>query len=147
MTETNKNAKLTMPDGSSFDLPIYQGVIGPDVIDITSLYAKAKVFTYDPGFMSTASCSSKITYIDGDQGVLLYRGYPIELLAENCSFLETAYLLVNGELPTKEQYWEYENTIRHHTMLHEQKSRLFQGFRRDAHPMACLLYTSDAADE
>jgi len=139
MTETNKNAKLTMPDGSSFDLPIYQGVIGPDVIDITSLYAKAKVFTYDPGFMSTASCSSKITYIDGDQGVLLYRGYPIELLAENCSFLETAYLLVNGELPTKEQYWEYENTIRHHTMLHEQKSRLFQGFRRDAHPMAVMV--------
>jgi len=115
------------------------GSIGPDVVDIRTLYAKTGIFTYDPGFLSTASCSSKITYIDGDAGVLLYRGYPIEQLAVNCDFLEVCYLLLNGELPDQKQKEEFVNIVTHHTMVHEQLARLYTGFRRDSHPMAVMV--------
>ena len=125
--------------GSEHNMPVRSGTIGPDVIDITSLYGRTGCFTYDPGFTSTASCESKITYIDGDEGILLYRGYPIDELAENTTFLETAYLLLNGELPTKEQYDAFTLRITRHTMLHEQMNRFFSGFRRDAHPMAIMV--------
>ena len=118
--------------------PVYEGTIGPDVIDIAKLYGEAGIFTYDPGFTSTASCESKITYIDGDEGILLYRGYPIEQLAENGDFLETCYLLLYGELPTTAQKADFDYRVTHHTMVHEQMSRFFQGFRRDAHPMAVM---------
>jgi citrate synthase len=114
------------------------GSIGPAVVDIRSLYGKSGKFTYDPGFQSTASCTSKITYVDGDNGVLLYRGYPIEVLAENCDFLEVAYLILNGELPDAAQKTDFDDTVTKHTMVHEQLTRFFQGFRRDAHPMAVL---------
>jgi citrate synthase len=114
------------------------GSIGPAVVDIRSLYGKSGKFTYDPGFLSTASCTSKITYVDGDNGVLLYRGYPIEVLAENCDFLEVAYLILNGELPDAAQKTDFDDTVTKHTMVHEQLTRFFQGFRRDAHPMAVL---------
>jgi citrate synthase len=123
----------------SFDFPIYDGTIGPEVIDISKLYAEAGIFTYDPGFTSTGSCESKITYIDGDEGVLLYRGYPIDDLAEHGDFLETCYLLLYGELPTAQQKSEFTDRVIHHTMVHEQMSRFFQGFRRDAHPMAVMV--------
>jgi len=135
---TQKNATLTI-DGKSTEFPILTGSVGPDVIDIRSLYAKTGTFTFDPGFMSTAACKSTITYIDGDKGELLYRGYPIEQLAEKCDFLETCYLLLNGELPTVEQNKEFHSVIKNHTMVHEQLTRFFQGFRRDAHPMAVLV--------
>jgi citrate synthase len=115
------------------------GSVGPDVIDIGKLYAQTGMFTYDPGFTSTGSCESKITYIDGDEGVLLYRGYPIEQLAENGDFLETCYLLLYGELPTKAQKEDFDNRVTRHTMVHEQMARFFQGFRRDAHPMAVMV--------
>ena len=121
------------------ELPILKGSTGPDVVDIRKLYAEADVFTYDPGFTSTASCESQITYIDGDAGILLYRGYPIDELAENSSFLEVCYLLLHGELPTATQFAEFERTITYHTMLHEQFDRFFQTFRRDAHPMAIMV--------
>jgi citrate synthase len=124
--------------GSSHDFPIMDGSVGPSVVDISKLYAATGQFTYDPGFTSTASCESKITYIDGDQGILLYRGYPIKQLAENSSFLETAFLLLEGELPSRSQYDEFSNAITQHTMVHEQLRNLFAGFRRDAHPMAIL---------
>jgi len=114
------------------------GSVGPDVIDIRPLYAKTGKFTYDPGFMSTASCRSAITYIDGDQGILMYRGYPIEHLAEHCDFLEVAYLIMYGELPNQTQKDEFVGTVNKHTMVHEQIARFYQGFRRDAHPMAVL---------
>ena len=114
------------------------GSEGPDVIDVRSLYAKTGLFTYDPGFMSTASCRSSITYIDGDQGILQYRGYPIESLAEHCSFLEVAYLILNGELPDRKQLDGFVKIITDHTMVHEQLSRFYTGFRRDAHPMAVM---------
>ena len=134
-----KLATLTFTDGTpAVDFPVMAGAVGPDVIDIRPLYAKTKKFTYDPGFMSTASCSSKITFIDGDEGILMYRGYPIEQLAENCDFLEVAYLIMNGELPSPAQKTEFDNTVMHHTMVHEQLSRFYSGFRRDAHPMAVL---------
>ena len=123
----------------NLDLPTYGGTIGPDVFDIRALYGKTGMFTYDPGFMSTASCQSKITYIDGDKGVLLYRGYPIEQLAVNCDFLEVCYLLLNGELPNKAQKEKFDWTVTRHTMVHEQLARLFQGFRRDSHPMAVMV--------
>ncbi len=123
----------------SYDFPIYDGTIGPEVIDISKLYAEAGIFTYDPGFTSTGSCESKITYIDGDEGVLLYRGYPIDDLAEHGDFLETCYLLLYGELPTTQQKAEFVDRVIHHTMVHEQMSRFFQGFRRDAHPMAVMV--------
>src|SRR5919199_3772636 len=134
-----KLATLSFSDGSpSVDFPVLGGTIGPEVIDVRALYGKTGKFTYDPGFMSTASCRSAITFIDGDQGILLYRGYPIEQLAERCSFLEVAYLIMNGELPTKQQLAEFVDIVTHHTMVHEQLSRFYTGFRRDAHPMAVL---------
>src|SRR5215472_14213566 len=126
-------------DGVRYDLPIRKGTMGPDVIDINTLYQDTGCFTYDPGFTSTASCESKITFIDGDKGVLLHRGYPIDQLAENSTFLEVCYLLLNGELPTAAEYEKFESTITHHTMLHDQFDRFFQGFRRDAHPMAIMV--------
>ena len=134
----SKSATLTV-GGESYDFPIKSGTIGPDVVDISKLYAKAGMFTYDPGFTSTGSCESKITYIDGDEGVLLYRGYPIEQLAEKCDFLETCYLLLYGELPTKAQKADFDQRVTRHTMVHEQMARFFQGFRRDAHPMAVMV--------
>ena len=134
-----KLATLSFSDGTpSIDFPMLAGSIGPDVIDIRPLYNKTKKFTYDPGFMSTASCESKITYIDGDAGILMYRGYPIEQLAENCDFLEVAYLILNGELPNPAQRDTFVKTVVNHTMVHEQISRFYSGFRRDAHPMAVL---------
>jgi citrate synthase len=131
-------ASLTVR-GARHDLPIRRGTIGPDVIDINTLYQDSGCFTYDPGFTSTASCESKITYIDGDKGILLYRGYPIDQLAENCTFLETAYLLLYGELPKAEQYEAFKERITKHTMVHEQMNRFYTGFRRDAHPMAVMV--------
>lgn len=134
-----KLATLSFTDGTpSADFPISSGTVGPDVIDIRPLYSKTGKFTYDPGFMSTGSCVSKITYIDGDKGVLMYRGYPIEQLAEHCDFLEVAYLILNGELPNRAQNVEFVTTVSRHTMVHEQLVRLFSGFRRDAHPMAVM---------
>ena len=120
-------------------LPQKEGVLGPAVLDISKLYAQSGMFTYDPGFTSTASCESKITFIDGDEGVLLYRGYPIEQLAEKGSFLETCYLLLHGDLPTRDQAADFDFRVQRHTMMHEQMSRFFQGFRRDAHPMAVMV--------
>ncbi|RAI42786.1 citrate (Si)-synthase [Rhodoplanes roseus] len=119
--------------------PVHQGTIGPDVLDISKLYGKAGIFTYDPGFTSTASCESKITYIDGDEGILLYRGYPIEQLAEHGDFLETCYLLLYGELPTAAEKKDFDLRVTRHTMVHEQMARFYQGFRRDAHPMAVMV--------
>jgi citrate synthase len=135
---TNRTATLTI-DGKTVEFPVMTGVHGNDVIDIRTLGAKTGLFTYDSGFLSTASCQSKVTFIDGDKGELLYRGYPIEQLAENCNFLEVAYLLKNGELPDPKQKNEFETTIKKHTMVHEQLVRLYQGFRRDAHPMAVMV--------
>jgi citrate synthase len=131
------SAKLTTAKGD-FEFPVVSGSVGPDVIDIRKLYAQTGAFTYDPGFTSTAACSSKITYIDGDEGVLLYRGYPIQQLAEKSNFMETSYLLLNGELPNKAQYDHFNYTVTRHTMLHEQLSMFYRGFRRDAHPMAIM---------
>ena len=131
-------AKISI-GAKSVELPILKGTTGPDVVDVRKLYAEADVFTYDPGFTSTASCESKITYIDGDAGILLHRGYPIDQLAEKSSFLEVCYLLLHGELPTAEQFTEFDHNITYHTMLHEQFDRFFAGFRRDAHPMAIMV--------
>ena len=138
MAETKKTATLSI-DGKSYDMPVLTPTAGPEVIDIRKLYAQADVFTYDPGFTSTASCESKITYIDGDEGILMYRGYPIEQLAEHGDFLETCYLLLYGELPTQGQKADFDNRVTHHTMVHEQMTRFFSGFRRDAHPMAVMV--------
>lgn len=135
--ETDK-ATLNIND-SDIDLPVYEGSIGPSVMDITRLYGQSGMFTYDPGFTSTASCESKITYIDGNEGILLHRGYPIDELAENGSFLETCYLLLYGDLPNKEQFTEFNRRVTYHTMLHEQMHTFFRGFRRDAHPMAIMV--------
>jgi citrate synthase len=134
-----KKATLKLPDGKSLELPMMPGTVGPEVIDVRALYGKTGYFTYDPGFLSTASCTSTITYIDGDAGVLLYRGYPIEQLAQHCDFLEVCYLLLNGELPNQKQKDEFVDIVTHHTMVHEQLARLYQGFRRDAHPMAVMV--------
>jgi citrate synthase len=135
-----KTATLSFSDGTpSIEFPIHSGTVGPDVIDIRKLYGQTGKFTFDPGFMSTAACDSKITYIDGDKGELLYRGYPIEQLATNCDYLESCYLLLNGELPNAAQKTDFEFRVTHHTMVHEQMTRFFQGFRRDAHPMAVLV--------
>jgi len=123
-------------NNAKFELPIYKPSIGPNVLDISKLYAQANVFTYDPGFTSTANCSSTITFVDGENGVLLYRGYKIEDLVEHADFLEVAYLLLNGELPNKAEKAEFDDAVTNHSMLHEQMSRFYQGFRRDAHPMA-----------
>ncbi len=136
--DKQRNATLNV-DGKSIDLPIYSGSIGPEVIDIRSLYAKTGMFTFDPGFVSTAACKSDITYIDGDEGVLLYRGYPIEQLAMKCDFLEVAYLILQGELPNAQQKTEFDGIIKNHTMVHDQLTRFYNGFRRDAHPMAILV--------
>jgi citrate synthase len=125
--------------GKTYEVPVLHGTVGPDVIDIRKLYAEADVFTYDPGYTSTASCESKITFIDGDAGVLLHRGYPIGQLAEQSSFLEVCYLLLHGELPKAGEFADFERNITYHTMLHEQFDRFFQGFRRDAHPMAIMV--------
>ena len=135
---SDKTASFTL-DGKTFDLPVRQGTVGPDVVDIGPLYKNADVFTYDPGFTSTASCESKITYIDGDQGILLYRGYPIDQLAEHGDFLETCYLLLYGELPTATQKSDFDLRVTRHTMIHEQMTKFFTGFRRDAHPMAVIV--------
>jgi citrate synthase len=136
----SKNAKLTLDNaGGPIELPVLSGSVGPDVIDISALGGKTGMFTFDPGFLSTASCRSAITFIDGDEGVLLYRGYPIEQLAEQCDYLEVCYLLLNGELPTASQQQEFEDVIRHHTMVHDQINNFFRGFRRDAHPMAVMV--------
>jgi citrate synthase len=137
---SDRTATLTFNDGASpVTFPILSGTVGPDVIDIRTLYGKTGKFTYDPGYLSTASCASQITYIDGDKGELLYRGYPIEQLAVQCDFLEVCYLLLQGELPNKEQKAEFVETVTQHTMVHEQMSAFFRGFRRDSHPMAMLV--------
>jgi citrate synthase len=139
MTPSDIKATLSFSDGSpAIEMPIYKGTVGPDVIDIRKLYGQSGKFTYDPGFMSTASCNSQITFIDGDKGELLYRGYQIQDLAENCDFLETCYLLLNKELPNAQQKKDFEHLVVHHTMVHEQMQFFLRGFRRDAHPMAVL---------
>ena len=134
----NKSARLNSLD-KDYNFDIHEGAVGPSVIDVSSLYAQTGQFTYDPGFTSTASCKSTITFIDGDEGTLLHRGYPIEQLADKGSFIETCYLLLNGELPSAQQLQEFETAITRHTMLHEQMNRFFHGFRRDAHPMAIMV--------
>ncbi|WP_322012051.1 citrate synthase [Paraburkholderia sp. J12] len=140
MIDSKTHATLTIPGrAEGIELPVYPGTQGPDVIDIRKLYGQTGMFTYDPGFMSTASCNSAITYIDGDKGELLYRGYPIDNLAQNADFLETCYLLLKGELPTQAQKDEFVATVTNHTMVHEQMHFFFRGFRRDAHPMAILV--------
>jgi citrate synthase len=145
MVVTDVKATLSFSDGSpSAEFPIYKGTVGTEVIDIRKMYSATGRFTYDPGFMSTASCSSSITYIDGDRGKLLYRGYPIEQLAATCDFLETCYLLLNGELPSIQEKEEFKAIVTQHTMVHEQMQFFFRGFRRDAHPMAVLVGTVGA---
>ncbi|MGN6102120.1 MAG: citrate synthase, partial [Devosia sp.] len=146
-------AKLTIGD-KTFEFPILSGTVGPQVIDIRSLYAQTGMFTYDPGFTSTAACDSSITYIDGDKGELMYRGYPIEQLAEKSNYLEVCYLLLYGELPTPAQMTDFEQRVTRHTMVHEQLHYFYRGFRRDAHPMAIVCgvvgalaaFYSDSAD-
>ena len=138
--QSDSKATLTFSDGTpAIECPVYKGTVGPDVVDIRAMYSKTGKFTYDPGFMSTASCNSSITYIDGDKGELLYRGYPIEQLAVNCDFLETCYLLLNGELPNTGEKEKFVNLVSRHTMVNEQMQYFFRGFRRDAHPMAVLV--------
>uniref|UniRef100_Q07NH9 Citrate synthase n=1 Tax=Rhodopseudomonas palustris (strain BisA53) TaxID=316055 RepID=Q07NH9_RHOP5 len=140
MDATTNSTSATLTVGNkTYDFPILSGTVGPDVLDISKLYAQSGLFTYDPGFTSTASCQSKITYIDGDAGILQYRGYPIEQLANNGDFLETCYLLLYGELPTKSQKEDFDYRVTRHNMVHEQMARFFQGFRRDAHPMAVMV--------
>ena len=140
MNQKNSNTFILTNNatGDSWELPVLEGSVGPDVIDVRRLYADTDHFTYDPGFTSTGSCKSKITYIDGDEGVLLYRGYPIDQLADKSDYLETCYLLLYGELPNPEEKSKFVNDITHHTMLHEQFNAFFHGFRRDAHPMAVM---------
>ncbi|WP_375608545.1 MULTISPECIES: citrate synthase [unclassified Bartonella] len=135
---SENNAHLIVND-KKVELPLRKGTSGPEVIEIASLYKKTDIFTYDPGFTSTASCESKITYIDGDKGILLYRGYPIDQLAEKGDFLESCYLLLYGELPTQKEKNDFDRCIMQHTMVHEQFSRFFHGFRRDSHPMAVMV--------
>jgi citrate synthase len=137
MKMADKAAILTI-DNQAIELPIITGTVGPDVIDIRKLYAQSDRFTFDPGFTSTASCESQLTYIDGDQGILLHRGYSIEQLSEESSFMEVSYLLLNGELPSKAELDDFSYTISRHTMLHEQLATFYRGFRRDAHPMAIM---------
>ena len=139
MKLADNKATLSFSNGSpSVELPVYRGSVGPDVIDIRKLYAQTGMFTYDPGFMSTGSCQSAITYIDGDKGELLYRGYPIEQLAENCDYLETCYLLLKGDLPNTTQKTDFTRLVTNHTMVNEQMQFFLRGFRRDAHPMAIM---------
>ena len=143
MTEQAKSATLTYGD-KSVDLPVLSGSTGPDVIDIRKLYGATDAFTFDPGFTSTAACESAITYIDGDAGVLLHRGYPIGQLASKSNFVEVCHLLLHGELPTAAEYEKFEDSITMHTMLHAQFDRFFEGFRRDAHPMSIMVGTVGA---
>ena len=138
MSEANGKKAVLQLDGKEIELPIYSGTLGPDVIDVKDVLASGH-FTFDPGFMATAACESKITFIDGDKGILLHRGYPIDQLATQADYLETCYLLLNGELPTAEQKVEFDTKVRAHTMVHDQVSRFFNGFRRDAHPMAIMV--------
>jgi citrate synthase len=141
MPKTTANHTFTLTDnasGESYELPVYQGAIGPNVIDVSKLYAQTNHFTYDPGFTSTGSCESEITYIDGEEGILLYRGYPIADLVENADFLEVCYLVLNGQLPNATEKADFDNIITNHTMVHDQVHRFFTGFRRDAHPMAIM---------
>ncbi len=138
MRESSKSARLSI-NGDEFELPMFSPSCGPDVIDIRRLYSDASVFTYDPGFTSTASCNSTITFIDGEEGILLHRGYPIDQLAEKSHFLEVSYLLLYGELPSADQLEDFECRVTAHTMLHEQMVNFFSGFRRDAHPMAIMV--------
>jgi len=143
--DNKRNATISFTDGSApVEFPVLGGTIGPDVVDIRTLLGKTGKFTYDPGFLSTASCRSTITYIDGDEGVLLYRGYPIEQLAQHCDFLEVCYLLINGELPNADEKAEFVNIVTRHTMVHDQLNNFFRGFRRDAHPMAVMVGTVGA---
>lgn len=139
----DRKAKLELPENDAIELPVLQGTAGHDVIDISKLGQKG-YFTFDPGFLATASCESAITYIDGDQGVLLHRGYPIDQLAESSSYLDLCYLLFYGELPNQSQYREFVQTVKNHTMVHEQLAFFFRGFRRDAHPMAMLCGVTGA---
>src|SRR3954449_4206307 len=132
-------ASTLVVNNKQIQLPVKDGTVGPSVLDISKLYSQTGMFTYDPGFTSTASCESAITYIDGDEGILLYRGYPIDQLAEHGDFLETCYLLLYGELPTAAQKADFDYRVTRHTMVHEQMMRFFQGFRRDAHPMAIMV--------
>jgi citrate synthase len=134
----SENSATLNADGQTVEMPVKSGTIGPDVVDIRKLYGQTGMFTYDPGFTSTASCDSAITYIDGDEGVLLHRGYPIGQLAEQSSFMEVCYLLLNGDLPSAEGLADFSRTITRHTMVHEQLSTFYRGFRRDAHPMAIM---------
>ncbi len=138
MGDAKKTARLEI-DGQTYELPIFSPTAGPDVIDIRKLYGQAGVFTYDPGFTSTASCDSTITFIDGGKGELLHRGYPIDQLAESSHYLEVCYLLLYGELPSAAQLEDFESRVTNHTMLHEQMQFLFRGYRRDAHPMAIMV--------
>ncbi|TID13854.1 type II citrate synthase, partial [Avibacterium paragallinarum] len=140
---TKPNATLMLSDGRELNLPVYKGSLGYDVIDVQTL-VKHKLFTFDPGFMSTASCVSEITYIDGDNGILLHRGYPIADLAQNADYLEVAYLLLFGERPSLEEYQTFRKLVCKHTLVHEQISRFFHGFRRDSHPMAIMCGVSGA---
>jgi citrate synthase len=139
VTRANTRTGSISVGDKNWTFPVYDGTIGPSVVDIGKLYTTSGMFTYDPGFTSTASCESKITYIDGDEGILLYRGFPIEQLAEHGDFLETCYLLLYGELPTTAQKADFDYRVTRHTMVHEQMGRFFQGFRRDAHPMAVMV--------
>lgn len=134
----SSNVKLTLSQEETLEFPVYSGTLGPDVIDVSKLF-KSGVFTFDPGFMSTAACASKITFIDGEKGILLYRGYPIDQLAEKSDFIEVGYLLLNGELPNQDQKTKFIRGINNHTMVHEQIRNFFNGYRRDAHPMAMLI--------
>ena len=138
MAESKKSATLTL-DGKTYDLPVHAPTLGPEVIDIRKLYGEANVFTFDPGFTSTAACESAITYIDGDAGELLHRGYPIEQLADKSSHIELCYLLLYGELPTAAQLADFKGRVTRHTMVHEQMHYFFRGFRRDSHPMATMV--------
>lgn len=142
-TKQTGTATLTV-NGKTVELPVYSGTSGPDVIDVKRLYAEAGMFTLDPGFTSTGSCESQITFINGEEGILLHRGYPIDQLAEDSGFLEVSYLLLNGELPTQPEFKEFSNSITQHTMLHTQMDSFFDGFRRDSHPMAMLTGTVGA---
>lgn len=135
-----KTATLNLNNGTApIELPVLSGTMGPDVIDIRTLHKQSGMFTYDPGYLSTASNNSSITFIDGEKGILLYRGYPIEQLAMHCDFVDVCYLLMNGELPTPQQKASFDGAIKEHSMLHEQLVRFFNGFRRDAHPMAVMV--------
>src|SRR5690625_2242691 len=139
MQRSDTKATLSFSDGrATVELPVYKGTVGPDVVDIRKLYGETGTFTFDPGFMATASTKSSITYIDGDKGQLLYRGYPIEQLAENCDFLEVCHLLLFGELPDADGKQEFERLVTHHTMVKEHMYNFVRGFHHDAHPMAIL---------